>query len=138
MATNRNRLVPQLQKCEHLLLPSAVISHAALDHSLHAEVQVRTLPHDVVGFRAADHGGASARNGAHVEGTIKNGLLTQTGSTTGGGSTHVGPNMRVKSCANQAVPTNIVHPTTLAVAGLTKSWSILTAPTTTALRSPLG
>jgi hypothetical protein len=136
MAVNHNRLMPRLERCEHLLLPSTAFAHVALDHALHAEVQVRILPRDVVGFMAGHHGAASPRNGAHVEAPLKRGLLTQTGSPTGGKGNHIGPNMRVKGCANQAVPTNISHPTTLALAGLTKSWSILTAPTTTG--APIG
>jgi hypothetical protein len=138
MAVNHNRLMPQVERCGSLLLPSAIISHAAFDHPLHAEVQVRILPRDVVGFMAGHHGAASARNGARVEAPLKRGLLTQTGSPTGGGATHIGPNMRVKSCANQALPTNFSHPAILAAAGLTKGWSILAAQATTAVPIALG
>jgi hypothetical protein len=139
MAANRNRLMPQVERCGSLLLPSAIISHAAFDHPHHAEVQVRIPLRDFVGFRAADHGGASDRNHARVHATpdVKH-LLTQPGSTTGGKATHVGPNMRIKSSANQAPQTNNGHPAIVALTGLTKGWGILAAQTTTGAPIALG
>jgi hypothetical protein len=139
MAANRNRLMPQVERCGSLLLPSAIISHAALDHPHHAEVQVRIPLRDFVGFRAADHGGALDRNHARVHATpdVKH-LLTQPGSTTGGKGNHVGPNMRMKSSANQAAQTNNGHPAIVALTGLTKGWGILAAQTTTLAPIALG
>ena len=37
MAANRNHLMPQLQECERIVLPSVTIPRVALDHGLHAE-----------------------------------------------------------------------------------------------------
>ena len=130
MAANRNRLMPQLQECECLVLPSASISHVALDHALHAEGHVRMLPHDFVGIKAQDHGGTPARKAGRVEAPLKaKGLLTQTGPAGGGNANHVGPTVRVKSWAKQAVQTGISHLTQDAPTNLTKGWGILTAPT---------
>jgi hypothetical protein len=137
MAANRNRLMPEVERFGSLLLPSAIISHAAFDHPHQAEVQVRILPRDVVGFKAGDHGSASGRNGdrVHVPLNTKH-LLTQPGCTAGGKATHVGPNMRMKSSANQAPQTNNGHPAIAALTGLTKGWGILAPQTTTG--APIG
>jgi hypothetical protein len=137
MAVKHNRLMPQVERCESLLLPSAIISHAAFDHPLHAEVQVRILPRQSVGLSSGEHGGASARTRARVHATLDvKHLLTQPGSTTGGKGNHVGSNMRMKSCANQAPQANNGHAAIVALTGLTKSWGILAAQTTTG--APIG
>jgi hypothetical protein len=132
MTVNRNRFIPQLEECQQLLLPSIMISHVGLDHELHAERHVRTLPDRPVKFGSADHGAVSARNAAQVNAALKTkGLLTQHGPTGGGAANHVGPTLRVKSWANQAVQIGISHPTPHAVTALTEGWAKLTGPTTT-------
>jgi hypothetical protein len=67
-------------------------------------------------------------------------FLTQTGHAGGGIATPVAPSVRVKSWANQAVHTG-KGPLALpqdAAPNVTKSWSILTAPTVTGNPTALG
>ena len=88
------------------------------------------VPHDFVGIKAQDHGGTPARKAARVEAPLKaKGLLTQPGHADSGNANPVGPTVWVKSWAKQAVQTGISHLTQDAPTNLTKSWSILTAPT---------
>jgi hypothetical protein len=109
-----------------------MISHVGLDHELHAERHVRTLPHGPVKVGAADHGAVSARNAAHFNAALKTkGLLTQPSPTGGGAAKYVGPPVRVKSWANQAVQIGISHPTPHAVTALTEGSATQTGPTTT-------
>jgi hypothetical protein len=131
MAANRNQLMPQLQECERVILPSVTISRVALDHALRAEGQIQVAPHDFLGMMAKEQGATPAGNAVRVETPSKaTGLLTQTGHAGGGVATPVGPIVRVKSSANQAVHTGQGHlpfPQD-APPNVTRSWSMLTAP----------
>jgi hypothetical protein len=133
MAVNRNQLMPQLQECERVILPSVTIARVAFDQAFLAEGHIRVAPHphDLVGMKAKEQGATPARIVVRVEAHLKaTGLLTHSGHAGGGVATPVAPIARVKSWANQAVHSGKGHlplPQD-AAPNVTKSWSILTAP----------
>ena len=99
------------------------------------------FPHDLVGMKAEAQGGTPARKAVRVEAPLKaKGLLTQTELAGGGDANQVGPTVRLKSWANQAVHTGKgqLHLPQDAPPNLTKSWSILAAPTVTGPPNALG
>jgi hypothetical protein len=141
MAANRNHLMPQLQECERITLLSVTIPRLPLDHGLHAEAHIQMAPHDFVGMKAQDQGGTPAGKAVRIEAPLKSKrLLTPSGQAAGADVNQLGPTVRVKSWANQAVHTgkSHLHLAQDAKTNLTKSWSILTAPTVIGAPNALG
>jgi hypothetical protein len=141
MVANRNCLTPQLQECERITLVSVTIPRLPLDHGLHAEAHIQMAPYDFVGMKAQDQDGTPAGKALRIEEPLKSkGLLTLSGQTAGADINQLGATVRVKSWANQAVHTgkSHLHLAQDANSNLTKSWSIITAPTVIGAPNALG
>jgi hypothetical protein len=97
--------------------------------------------HDFGGMNAKDHAATAARKADRVEAPLKfKGSLTPSGHAGSADGNQVGPTVRVKSLANQAlhIGKSDLHMTQGAPTNVTKSWSILSAPTVAGASNALG
>ena len=73
------------------------------------KAHIQMLPHHFVGMKAQDQGGTPAGKAVRIEAPLKSkGLLTLSGQAAGADANQLGPTVRIKSWANQAVHTGRV------------------------------